>query len=146
MGNFCHLQLVCYDMPITCQNPSSRTVHKLSTIKIDQRMFLFLACWVWIWCKRADVWVKDGFGVCFVLVAQISKQLMLLFKSPHKAKTTFNHIMLKNVLDQSFCVIIEYIRFAVHIIVLADIHTICKQMHKIGSHNGIGLQLQIYGK
>ena len=89
-------------------------------------MLFFLACWVWVWYRRADVWVKDGFGVCFVLVALISKQLMLLFQLPHKAKTTFDHTMLKHVLNKSFCLILEFICFSVHAIVLADIHTICK--------------------
>ena len=46
--------------------------------------------------------------------------------SPPKAKTTFNHTMLKYVLDKSFYVILEYICFAVHVIVLADVHAICK--------------------
>ena len=53
---------------------------------------------------------------------------MLLFGLPHKAKTTFDHTMLKHVLDKSFCFILEFICFSVHVIVLADIHTICVRL------------------
>ena len=52
--------------------------------------------------RRPDVRVRDGFEVCFVLVAYISKQLMLLFRSPQKAKTALNHTILKYVLYKSF--------------------------------------------
>ena len=126
MGNFCHLQLVCCDMPIICQHPSSRTAHKLSTIKIKQSSVFILVFQIQFWCRIPDIKIKDGFGVCFILVAQTSKQLMQLFRSSHMAKTTFNHTALKYVLHKSFCIILEYICFAIHVIVLADIHAICK--------------------
>ena len=51
---------------------------------------------------------------------------MLLFRSPLKAKTNLNHTMLKYMFDKSFCIILEFISFAVHVIVLADNHAICK--------------------
>ena len=53
---------------------------------------------------------------------------MLLFRSPHKAKITFDHNILTYILDKSFCAILEYICFFVHVIVLADIHTICVRL------------------
>ena len=79
-----------------------------------------------MWCRRPDVRVRDGFEVCFVLVACISKQLMLLFRSLQKAKTTLNHTMFKYVLYESFSIISQYVYFAAHVILLADIHAICK--------------------
>ena len=99
MGDFCHLQLLCYDMPIICQHPSSRTAHELFTIKINYSNAFISACWIWVLCRRPDVRIKNGFGVCFILVASLSKQLMLLFRSPHKPKTTLKHNMLEYVLD-----------------------------------------------
>ena len=53
---------------------------------------------------------------------------MLLFRLSHKAKTTFNHTALNYVLDKSVCVILEYVYFDVHVIVLADIHNICVRL------------------
>ena len=77
----------------------------LSTIRKHQSSAFIFACWVWVWCRRPDVRVGDGFEVCFVLVAYISKQLIELFRSPQKAKTALNHTMPKYVLCESFCII-----------------------------------------
>ena len=51
---------------------------------------------------------------------------MLLFGSPQKAKTALNYTILKYVLYESFCIILQYVCFAACVIVLADIRAICK--------------------
>ena len=63
---------------------------------------------------------------CSVLVACISKQLILLFRPPRKSKTALNHTKFKYAFYESFCIILQYVCFAVHVILLADIHAICK--------------------
>ena len=98
-------QWASHDMATLCQHPSYRIVLKLSSIRILQSNAFFFACWVWVWYRRPGVRVRYGFEVCFVLAVYISKQLMILFRSPQKAKTALNHTIVKYLLYTYFFII-----------------------------------------